>query len=141
MKRRVGFNSKRTILPAGGIAAERLADLARQVRYDGNPEHKRHPGDYGLVPAAAPRPGKTLCDPQAPFPRREALRLLRHGLAKGMVSPVQRDEWPQNIWSVSPKGICFEAQLENRTLGIYHGYPMPQEDDFRTIVASEWQSR
>jgi hypothetical protein len=38
-------------------------------------------------------------------------------------------------------GEAFEAQLENATLGVYHGYPMPQNDDFRTVVQEEWDKR
>lgn len=58
-----------------------------------------------------------------------------------MISEKPRDGWPQNVWAVSEQGQPFEAQLENPTLGVYHGYPMPQDDDFRTIVIEEWKNR
>lgn len=37
-----------------------LAKLASQVKYGGNPEHKRNPGNFGLTPPSGPRPGKSL---------------------------------------------------------------------------------
>ena len=58
-----------------------------------------------------------------------------------MISPAQRGEWPQNVWAVSESGVAFEAQLENKILGVYHGYPMPMADDFRTMVIQEWERR
>jgi hypothetical protein len=138
MKRRSGFNPKRKISPAGPL--EESADLAKRASYSGNPEHKRFPGDYGLTPPASPRPGKTLCDAEGPFLKHLAQELLRSGLEKGMVSEQRRGEWPQNIWSVASEAP-FEAQLENEATGSYHGYPMPQEDDFRDVVLEEWARR
>ncbi len=49
--------------------------------------------------------------------------------------------WPQNVWAVSEQGEPFEAQLENGTAEVYHGYPMPRDDDFREIVLNEWARR
>jgi hypothetical protein len=51
------------------------------------------------------------------------------------------DIWPQNVWALSEAGEAFEAQLENPTVGAYHGYPMPQNDDFRAVVQVEWNKR
>ena len=58
-----------------------------------------------------------------------------------MVSVQRRNGWPQNIWAVSPAGIPFESELENQEQGVYHGYPIPLDDDFREIVINEWQRR
>ncbi len=59
--------------------------LADTVRYGGNPEHKRNPGDFGLTPPAAPRRGKSLGDEAVRFRRADALALLRQGLMAGLV--------------------------------------------------------
>jgi hypothetical protein len=42
---------------------------------------------------------------------------------------------------VSDAGEVFEAQLENPAQGTYHGYPMPEDDDFRRLVLKEWKAR
>lgn len=109
--------------------------------YGGNPEHKRNPGDFGLTPPSAPRPGKTLCDNAGVTTYREALRLLRKGMKAGLLS--QRcganTFWPQNIWSVTDTGIVLEAQLENAATGCYHGYPVPIEDPMRNEILEYWR--
>jgi hypothetical protein len=139
MRRTRGYNPKRQI--ASGDAQDNREALAAAARYGGNPEHKRNPGDYELTPPAQPRPGKTLCDAQGEFLRENALQLLEAGLRKGMVSVRTNNGWPQNVWAVSDAGVAFEAQLENAQQGIYRGYPMPTEDDFRQEVIKEWQRR
>ncbi|MEZ5583130.1 MAG: hypothetical protein R3F37_10525 [Candidatus Competibacteraceae bacterium] len=58
--KRKSFNLKRRIAKAP--ARKDLDRIANAVRYGGNPEHKRNPGDFGLTPPASPRPDKTLCD-------------------------------------------------------------------------------
>jgi hypothetical protein len=142
MKQRTkGYNPKRRIALSDSVPRHRLSELARMASYGGNPEHKRSPGDYGLTPPASPRPGKTLCDAQGQFLKDEAEALLRAGLRKGMMSPSPARSWPQNVWALSEAGEAFEAQLENPTLGVYHGYPMPLSDDFRAAVQAEWNKR
>lgn len=139
MRRTKGYNPKRRIAPKDMLSRERLDVLSATVLYGGNPEHKRSPGDYGLIPAIQPRPGKTLCDAQ--IMKTEALLLLQAGLRKGMVSICAEDEWPQNVWAVAETGEAFELQLENPEQGVYHGYPMPIDDDFRMVVIREWKNR
>lgn len=142
MKRRSGvYNPNRRIAnPTALTQAEREA-LAERVIYGGNPEHKRHPADYGLGPPPNPRPSKTLCDADGPFEKAHAVDLLKSGTRKGLISRQTRGGWPQNIWSVAENGTPYEAQLENRDQGIYHGYPMANEDDFRAVVLKEWAER
>lgn len=138
MLRRRTFNPKRRLYPAEALQARQQAlsvDMER-VRYNGNPEHKRNPGDYGLNPPSGPRPGKTLCDRVEVFTRTEALILLRSGLQRGTFSLQERDGWPQNVWAVTEKGEPLEAQLE--APGVYHGYPMAESDPFRDIVLKRW---
>ncbi len=120
---------------------DELARLAGSVKYGGNPEHKSNPGDFQLYPPAQPRADKTLCDRVGIFKRSEAIRLLREGVGKGLISEQTRGGFPQNIWSVTDDGTPLEAQLENQTRGVYHGYPMPMNDDFRDEVPKRWNNQ
>ena len=120
---------------------EKLAHLAGCVKYGGNPEHKSNPGDFQLHPPAQPRADKTLCDGVGIFRKAEALRLLREGAAKGLISEQTRGGFPQNIWAVTTDRYPLEAQLENQPQGIYHGYPMPMNDDFRSEVLKRWNDQ
>lgn len=138
-RRRRAFNPKRRIIsPAPDHTV--LKELARRVRYGGNPEHKRNPGDFGLTPPATPRPDKTLCDQIEVFSRGEAVRLLREGICKALVSEQRVGEFPQNVWAVTPHGKPVEAQLENREQGVYHGYPMPASDPLAAEVLKRWRA-
>ena len=137
MQHRIKFNWKRQI--RGETDPEELALLAEQVKYGGNPEHKRNPGDFNLSPPAQLRAGKTLCDAVGITSRLEATRLLRKGVNRGLISVQTRGGFPQNIWAVAPDGTPLEAQLENPVQGTYHGYPMPSTDDFREEVSKRWQ--
>jgi hypothetical protein len=109
--KRKSFNPKRSISSAP-VQAE-LARLAAEVRYGGNPEHKRNPGDFGLTPPFSPRADKTLCDPAGILRRADALDLLREGIRRGLVSEQTRNGYPQNVWAVTADAIPLEAQLEN----------------------------
>lgn len=136
MPRRRRFNPKRRIRELDDSGE--LDSLARRVKYTGNPAHKRNPGDFGLTPPAQPRADKTLCDAVRIASLLESTRLLRQGVAKGLISEQARGDFPQNIWAVTQDGVPLEAQLEDRTQGTYHGYPMPSTDDFREEVLSRW---
>lgn len=134
---RTRYNLKRRIHRLDDPEAR--SSLASVVQYGGNPEHKRNPGDFGLTPPACPRPDKTLCDTVEVFQRGDALALLRKGVERGLVSKRWVDRFPQNIWSVTESGIPLEAELENRSTGHYHGYPMPDTDPFREVVLDAWR--
>jgi hypothetical protein len=131
MSARSKSNSKRRIqnTPPNPALVERLV-------YTGNPLHKRNPGDFKLDPPGAARPGKTLCDGSSIFSRSEALKLLKQGFAKGLVSVQTRDGWPQNIWAVSANQVALEAQHEGN--GCYHGYPLQGDDPLREEVLARW---
>lgn len=133
------YNPKRQIRMDCG--SSELAWLASSIRYTGNPEHKRNPGDFHLNPPAQPRADSTLCDGVGIFQREEAQRLLKDGVAKGLISEQTRGSFPQNIWAVTKDGYPVEAQLENRVQGTYHGYPMTMEDDFRFEVLKRWNAQ
>ncbi|WP_081767233.1 hypothetical protein [Hylemonella gracilis] len=142
MKPRYGpFNPKRKLLtPAQAQArADELGKLAERVRYGGNPEHKKNPGDFGLTPPSDPRQGKSLCDVAKIFKREQAEKLLQLGLRSGLASDRMDGEWPKNVWSVTEDGFAMEAQLENPELGTYHGYPMPDTDPLSLEVIRRWK--
>jgi len=101
-----------------------LKRLATQVRYSGNPAHKKHAGDFGLTPPTSPRSDKTLCDGAGILTKEHALKLLREGILKGMISDQERNGFPQQVWAVSENGVALEAQLDNQEQGTYHGYPL-----------------
>ena len=100
--------------------------------------HKKNPSDFNLTPPSQPQPDKTLCDAVGIVSMREALRLLRKGVTKGLISVQTRGDFPQNIWTVTKDGHPLEAQLENQAQGTYHGYPIPSSDDFREQVLKRW---
>lgn len=142
MKRRYSqFNLKRKLLsPAEAkVRVDELQALSSRARYGGNPEHKKNPGDFGLVPPSDPRQGKSLCDVAKIFRRNEAEKLLRVGLSKGLVSDRMVGDWPKNVWAVTADGFAMEAQLENPDLGIYHGYPMPETDPLSQEIIRRWE--
>ena len=128
MRKRKSFNPKRRLCTDAQLAERR--DLIHS-------EHKRNPGDFGLDPPNSPRPGKTLCDAVQIHTRAAALALLRTGLTRGVFSVQERSGWPQNVGAVTGDGEPLEAQLEGD--GIYHGYPMPQDDPFREVVLARWK--
>ena len=136
--RRQQFNDKRRICQTSGH--ENLADLVEKVSYTGNPAHKRNPGDFGLSPPAEPRGDKTLCDSVGIFSKADATRLLKTGISKGLVSEQVRGGFPQNVWAVDEDGNPLEAQLENRSQGTYHGYPLAVNDPFRDAVLTCWSN-
>jgi hypothetical protein len=140
MKKRTSYNPKRRIADPDAWPFDRRKASADGLRYTGSPVHKSKPADFGLDPPTSPRPGKTLCDKVREFSRAQAQELLRTGLGRAMVSVQEWGGWPQNVWSVLD-GEAFEAQLENREQGTYHGYPMAADDDFRRLVLREWDRR
>lgn len=137
--KRKGYNPKRRILKAGTLPDSTLASLVKRASYGGNPEHKKNPEDYGLTPPASHRPGKMLCDGERRIRKAEAERLLKDGIQHGSVSEQCVGEYPQNIWSLHDK-VVFEAQLENAEQGVYHGYPLPSDDDFVMKVKKFWEA-
>lgn len=139
MKQRRSFNPKRRLrgVPATPTEREALTALAKRARYVGSPLHKRNPGDFGLMPPAAPRPGKTLCDGIVDR-LQEAQHLLAEGIRRGLVSEQEHDGWPQNVWAVTDGGEALEAELDNREQGTYHGFPMGSADPLRDDVLERW---
>ena len=125
---RNSYNPKRRIEDAPDRAY--LGDLLGRLRYGGNPEHKRNPGDFGLVMSTTKRPDASLCDAVDITTVAAALAELQKGVDAGLISRQKRGDFPQNIWVVHESGLVLEAQLENQGLGTYHGYPMDPADPF-----------
>lgn len=139
MKQRYAhYNTKRRIQKVAEIDFAGMALLAGKVVYGGNPEHNKNPGDFGLTPPSDPRLGKSLCDVVGVFSRAVAVDLLRQGLVRGLISDRFVDEWPKNIWAVTAEGLALEAQLENPSLGSYHGYPLPCNDPLSSEIVKRW---
>jgi hypothetical protein len=110
MRRRTTYNPKRRFetVPEG---REEMQELSLRVRYGGNPEHKRNPGDFGLSPPILPRPAKTLCDDAGISRRQLAEDLLREGVRRGLISVVRVNGWPKNVWAVTEDGIPWRLNL------------------------------
>lgn len=114
--------------------------LKSRIRYEGSGHHKKHPADYGFE-RANPIPTKTLCDEFRPLRLAEAKALLFSGIDKGMVSKTGNDDIPNYIWSVSETGEVFEAKTHRSTPGVYHGYPLKDNDDMKPVVLKVWSAR
>ncbi|WP_421620851.1 hypothetical protein [Alkalilimnicola ehrlichii] len=131
-------NSKRRLHPE--LTVERRRALAQCVKYVGSPLHKRNPGDFGLTPPVAARPGKSLCDDVSIFERDKAQVLLREGVQAGLVSRDADEGFPRHIWMVH-KGRVIEARCDNMEAGTYHGYPLEADDPMADAVRREWSRR
>jgi len=143
-QRRRHFNFKRGIRPCTKEDIPYLEWLLNVVSYGGNPEHKRNPGDFGLNPPSNPRPGKSLCDTVKVFKRELALKLLKEGVRRGLISDrINEYNFPQNIWSVivmkNGERIPLESQIENPSAGVYHGYPVPPTDFKYKEILKRWK--
>lgn len=94
-----------------------------------------------MIPPAAPRPGKTLCDGDGTYlTKAEAQKLLRAGANLGLISQNCLSIWPENVWMVY-NDIVYEARLQNSVAGEYHGYPLMADDPFREVVLKVWHER
>jgi hypothetical protein len=137
---------KRRIAKLTAEESNQLAARAGRVRYGGNPKHKKDPGDFGLIPPAAhngqdpERGNDALCDVSHVRTREEAQRLLEEAFRSGFVDARRDGVWPKVVWVVAD-GHVFEARLENRGQGTYHGYPLPYRDPMRAVVLKALKDR
>lgn len=141
MKRRTHITNPKRKLAESPDAAF-CSTLVGKVGYGGNPEHKSNPGDFGLVPPSAHhrRADKSLCDNVGILKKRQALKHLKAGAGKGCISEQTRGDFPKNIWTVLEDGTVLEAQLENQDQGIYHGYPLEEDDPIVGAVRKRWRA-
>ena len=137
---RPGNNPKRRVASITRLNELERSELAKTVRYEGSGHHKRSPADYGLE-RTNPRPHKTLCDAVRVITLKEAKSLIEKGISLGVFSEFFIGKHPKFIWSVGPDGEVYEAKTDDVTPGVYHGYPLQEEDDMRSIVKQIWKRR
>jgi hypothetical protein len=140
MRNRSGSNPTRRIVDHALITQDQVNHLLKRVRYVGSGHHKRCPADYGLE-RTNPRPTSSLCDVSRTITLSEATSLLRKCIKRKMVSRLLQDGLPKYVWSVSDAGEVFEAKTHPNTAGIYHGYPLEEQDDMRARVLKTWTQR
>lgn len=141
MKKYMGKNPKRRIAEVDHFTEEQLNNFAGTGRYCGSPRHKSRPADYGFHPPASPRPSKSLCDNKRIIKRKEAARLFKDGITRGMVSREQQNGLPQYVWAQDEQGDAYEAKLGGDDGRSYHGYRLGQNDPMRESVIDEWKRR
>jgi len=140
-RKRRSVSPDRRITPAGGISATDLKALAKRLSYGGSSYHKLRPNDYGLYPSFSPRPHKSPCDDLRAVPKAEAIRLLKEGIRRGMVSALAGGGVPKYVWAVAEDGLVFEAKTDPPNT-VYHGYRLLEDDaDMREVVQREWNKR
>lgn len=140
--KKVGYkyrNSARSMAPKGTFSDREIMSMIAHVAYSGNPVHKRHRGDFNLIPPAIHRPRKSLCDLSGIFRREQALSLLKRGLEIGTFGKPGKDGWPKRIWAIAENGVLLEAQSD--AVGSYHGYPLMTEDAFRKLIGKIWKGK
>ena len=146
---RKGHNNQanRRIWPVGPLSAEAAAELSACCVYVGSAHHKLKPGNYGLTPQRAPRPGKSVCDRVRSVQLEEAKALLKAGIAKGTVSKFDANLVPKYIWAVAADGLVFEAKAKPPREAEYHGYCLEKgrgteaDERVRNNVLLAWRER
>src|SRR5450432_1839542 len=124
---RPGNNPKRRIAPLTRLNESERSELAKSAKYEGSGHHKRSPADYGLE-RTNPRPHKSLCDGIKVITLTEAKNLMERGIIQGIFSDFFIGKHPKFIWSVGSDGEVYEAKTDEVMPGIYHGYPLEEED-------------
>jgi hypothetical protein len=125
------------------IRKTRLSDDERRAlrttaTYEGSPLHKRNPGNFGLIPPAAPRLEKTLCDEAGVCDKAVANRLLASAIERGLGSEDVIDVFPKYLWALDERGQVFEAIYGGSVRGAYHGYPIRRSDPFFDTISKLW---
>lgn len=114
------------------------AFLRANTRYEGNPQHKRNPQDFGLTPPASPRRDATLCDEAGQIKLARAVDLLALAIDNGLVSEVSAaGDYPKQMWAYDGEYV-FEAMYTSGVAGAYHGYPIRQSDPLFEAVVEAW---
>ena len=134
-------NKKRRVVRPGSLEPLVIDGWLHQAQYCGSPHHKSRAADYGFQPPVAPRPGKSLCDDLRSIKLREATRLFRTGIRRGMVScRVTSDGLPAFVWSVDEHGQPYEAKPggDGQT---YHGYRLNEDDSTSEYIRQQWKLR
>lgn len=142
MNKRQSNRPDRRILADTQSTADDRKRIMSQVTYGGIAIHKLHPGDYGFHPVSNPRPSKSPCDAIRSILKKEAARLLRQGITKGMMSSFEQGGLPKYVWAVDEKGEVYEAKHKVGQETVYHGYRLGEDErDMRALVLKEWKQR
>ncbi len=130
----------RRAMRATRLTAEERDFLRENAGYEGSPYHKRSPGDFGLMPPAAPRPDKTLCDEAGLIRRADADALLAQAIEGGLASEANgAPGFPKQLWVLAQDGQVFEAMYGGSRMGLYHGYPIRHRDALFDQVVTAWR--
>ena len=122
---------KSHLAPQDVVAAVDVGALADEAQYRGSPYHcAQRPAGW--------MPYKTKCPED--IDDALALCLLRQGIRLGVFSANLESGWPKQVWAMDARGRMYEAQLTNRAIGLYHGYPMPGNDRLAETVAERWRN-
>jgi hypothetical protein len=126
------------------VRERRLSDpeklwLGTEATYEGSPYHKRHPGDFGLIPPSQPRADKTLCDVAGITTKAEAQKLLEQAIAAGLVSESERQGYPHQLWAVDSTDRVYEFIYGGSRTGAYHGYPIRRNAPFASRILQLWR--
>jgi hypothetical protein len=126
----------RRVIRETRLTEEEKTTLRSRAVYEGNPQHKRNPGDFGLTPPAAPRADKTLCDEAGIFKKARARELLMNAIERGVVSESDTTGFPKQMWVVDEHDRVFEAMIGGTQQGYYHGYPIRKSDPLHARILS-----
>lgn len=136
--RRARDETKRTIRLTPLSDDERA--LLATARYEGSPQHKKEPNDFGLIPPTSPRPDKTLCDEAGVLSKAAALPLFQKGVSRGLVSAATTGNgYPKQIWVVDGEFV-YELMYGGSQAGCYHGYPIRRNDPLYGEVRAAWET-
>ena len=126
---RCSNNDKRRLI--ANPAPDYIAQLRRNITYQGSSKHKQYPHLYDLPPFQGDRGDATLCDRDASFRPADLNsipQMIQRGLRAGLVG--------ENgiIWAVADNGWIYEARITNVERTEYHGYPVRNTEPIAEMV-------
>ena len=126
---RCSNNDKRRLM--ANPAPDHIAQLRKNITYQGSSKHKQNPHLYGLMPFQGNRGDATLCDRDANFQPADlesVPEMIQRGLRAGLVG--------ENgiIWAVADNGWIYEARITNVGTTEYHGYPVRTTEPIAEMV-------
>lgn len=134
-------DGKRPRFRESRLDATEKAFLHANARYEGSPDHKRNPGDFGLTPPASPRKDKTLCDEVAVFLVAQARELFARAIDGGLVSEgTGQNDFPRRMWLVHVNRV-YELKLGGSLTGSYHGYPVRRSNPYYDLIVKAWNGQ
>lgn len=134
-------DGKRPRFREARLDADEKAFLRANARYEGSPDHKRNPGDFGLTPPANPRKDRTLCDEAEVYVLAQATALFARAIDGGLVSEgTGRHEFPRRMWLVAEHHV-FELKLGGSVAGRYHGFPVRRSNPYYDLIVQAWNGQ